>query len=30
VRFFIDQAAASERGLTISSRLLALAIGVKK
>jgi YfiR/HmsC-like len=28
VRFFIDQAAASQRGLTISSRLLALAIGV--
>jgi hypothetical protein len=30
VRFFIDQAAASERGLTISSRLLALAVGVRQ
>jgi hypothetical protein len=28
VRFFIDQAGAEQRGLTISSRLLALAIGV--
>lgn len=30
VRFFIDEAEASRRGLTISSRLLALAIGVKQ
>jgi hypothetical protein len=30
VRFFIDQAAAAQRGLTISSRLLALAVGVKQ
>ena len=30
VRFFIDQSAAQQRGLTISSRLLALAIGVKQ
>ncbi len=30
VRFFIDQAAAAERGLTISSRLLALALGVRQ
>ena len=30
VRFFIDQAAASQRGLSISSRLLALALGVKQ
>jgi hypothetical protein len=30
VRFFIDQSAAAQRGLTISSRLLALAVGVKK
>jgi hypothetical protein len=29
VRFFIDEAAAAERRLTISSRLLALALGVK-
>ena len=30
VRFFIDQAAAAHRGLAISSRLLALALGVKQ
>jgi hypothetical protein len=30
VRFFIDEAAASEHGLTISSRLLALALGVRQ
>ena len=30
VRFFIDQSAATQRGLVISSRLLALAIGVKQ
>ena len=30
VRFFIDQAAATRNGLTISSRLLALAVGVKQ
>jgi hypothetical protein len=30
VRFFIDEAAAAERGLTISSRLLALALGVRQ
>ena len=30
VRFFIDQAAAQQRGLNISSRLLALAMGVKQ
>lgn len=30
VRFFIDQRAAMQRGLTISSRLLALAVGVRK
>lgn len=30
VRFFIDQAGATQRGLTISSRLLALAVGVKQ
>ena len=30
VRFFIDQAAAAHRGLTVSSRLLALALGVKQ
>jgi hypothetical protein len=30
VRFYIDEADASSRGLTISSRLLALAIGVKQ
>ena len=30
VRFFIDQNAAQERGLNISSRLLALAVGVKQ
>ena len=30
VRFFIDQAGAEQRGLTISSRLLALAVGVKQ
>lgn len=29
VRFFIDDAAAAERGLTISSRLLALAVSVR-
>jgi uncharacterized protein DUF4154 len=29
VRFFIDEAAAAERGLSISSRLLALAAGVR-
>ena len=30
VRFFIDEAAASDRGLSISSRLLALAAGVRQ
>jgi len=30
VRFFIDQSSAARNGLTISSRLLALAIGVKQ
>jgi len=30
VRFFVDEAAASAHGLTISSRLLALAIGVRQ
>jgi hypothetical protein len=30
VRFFIDQSAAAQRGLAISSRLLALAVGVKQ
>ena len=30
VRFFIDQASAQKRGLTISSRLLALAVGVRQ
>ena len=30
VRFFIDEAAASKRGLSISSRLLALAVGVRQ
>ena len=30
VRFFIDEAMAARRGLTISSRLLALAVGVKQ
>jgi hypothetical protein len=30
VRFFIDQAAAEARGLSISSRLLALAVGVRQ
>jgi hypothetical protein len=30
VRFFIDDAAAAERGLSISSRLLALAAGVRQ
>lgn len=30
IRFFIDDAAAAQRGLTISSRLLALAIGVRQ
>lgn len=30
VRFFIDEASAAQRGLAISSRLLALAIGVKQ
>ena len=29
VRFYADQAAAAERGLTISSRLLALAVAVR-
>jgi hypothetical protein len=30
VRFFIDEAAAAAQGLTISSRLLALALGVRQ
>jgi hypothetical protein len=30
VRFFIDEAEAASRGLTISSRLLALALGVRQ
>jgi hypothetical protein len=30
VRFFIDESVAAQRGLSISSRLLALAIGVKQ
>ncbi len=30
VRFFIDEAAAAERGLSISSRLLALAVSVRQ
>jgi hypothetical protein len=30
VRFFIDDAAAADRGLSISSRLLALALGVRQ
>lgn len=30
VRFFVDEAAASARGLSISSRLLALAVGVRQ
>jgi hypothetical protein len=30
VRFYIDQASATQRGLDISSRLLALAIGVRQ
>lgn len=30
VRFFIDESAANRRGLSISSRLLALAIGVRQ
>ena len=30
VRFFIDEAAAADRGLSISSRLLALALGVRQ
>ena len=30
VRFFIDEAQAAERGLTVSSRLLALAVGVNQ
>lgn len=30
VRFFIDEAAASQRGMSISSRLLALALGVRQ
>jgi hypothetical protein len=30
VRFFIDQGAAQQRGMIISSRLLALAVGVKQ
>lgn len=29
VRFFIDKAAAAQRGLSVSSRLLALALGVR-
>jgi hypothetical protein len=29
VRFFIDQASARQKGLTVSSRLLALAVGVR-
>jgi hypothetical protein len=29
VRFFIDEAAAAQRGLSISSRLLSLAIAVR-
>ena len=30
VRFFIDEAGAAQRGLAISSRLLALALGVRQ
>jgi len=30
VRFFIDQSSASQRGIAISSRLLALALGVRQ
>lgn len=30
VRFYIDQALATQRGLSISSRLLALAVGVRQ
>jgi len=30
VRFFIDQKSAAQRGLSISSRLLALAVGVRQ
>lgn len=30
VRFFIDQAAAEQRGMEVSSRLLALAVGVRQ
>ena len=30
VRFFIDQSSAARRGLTVSSRLLALAVGVRQ
>ncbi|HEX8301958.1 YfiR family protein [Sphingomonas sp.] len=30
VRFYVDQASASARGISISSRLLALAVGVKQ
>ena len=30
VRFFIDEAEAAGRGLSISSRLLALAVGVRE
>jgi hypothetical protein len=30
VRFFIDEAGAAQRGLSISSRLLALALGVRQ
>ena len=30
IRFFIDEAAAADRGLSISSRLLALALGVRQ
>ena len=30
VRFFVDEVAAAARGLTISSRLLALAVGVRQ
>jgi len=30
VRFFIDEAAAAQRGISVSSRLLALAVGAKQ
>jgi hypothetical protein len=30
LRFFVDEAAAAERGLAVSSRLLALALGVRQ